>query len=107
MLFLFSEKLYADARMNILNTTRSCPIIDKEVWDWDCAIIRSGPESRGKVSECTDKRVCVCVVGGGVKLSSKKPSKLYLYMRILYLFISFYFLVQCFKFGFLYIFQNI
>lgn len=63
MLFLFSEKLYADTRMTILNTTRSCPIIDKEAWDWECAIIRSGLESRGKVSECIDKRVCVC--GGG------------------------------------------
>jgi hypothetical protein len=56
MLFLFSEKLYADARMTILNTTRSCPIIDKEAWDWECAIIRSGPVGKGHLSPPTLKR---------------------------------------------------
>jgi hypothetical protein len=106
MLFLFSEKLYADARMTILNTTHSSPIIEKESWDWEGAIIRSGTESGGKLSECTDKRVCVCGGGQG-ELSSKKPSNLYLYMRMFYLFIFFYFLVPCFKFGFLYIFPKI
>lgn len=71
MLFLFSEKLYADARMTILNTTRSCPIIDKEAWDWEGAIIRSGPESGGKLSECTDNRVRVC--GGGGYYQARNP----------------------------------
>ena len=64
MLFLFSEKLYADAHMTILNTTHSFPIIDKEAWDWEGAIVRSEPESGGKLSECTDKCVCVCGWGG-------------------------------------------
>ena len=67
------HQLYADARMTILNTTHSCPIIDKEAWEWEGAIIRSGTESGGKLSECTDKRVCVCVVGGRGNYQVRNP----------------------------------